>query len=169
MHAHPVAHGATNEQWESFGRSLHDQLHQRSPITQARTELTVVALDDMVTKALSSLYAELQEAHWYRREQELVNLFAFGHLTRLFQSSFDIRQLTIEGRVPQWTPNKQGACRGMKDLVIWRSPLSTFWRGDRPFAVMEWKLSTAIRTSPSILSGHARDIQWLKDNCDLMD
>ena len=36
-------------------------------------------LDGIIQEALSSLYKELSTAPWYKRENEIVSLFAFGN------------------------------------------------------------------------------------------
>ena len=137
-------------------------------------------LDGIIQEGLSSLYRELSTASWYKRENEIVSLFAFGHLVPVFQrESLDSAVLDIEGRVPQIEP--PDAPRGRKDLVIWARRLDSYWRdkkavgewerngvqrvatnwrGDRPFAVAEWKLNDRI--------GFEADKAWLKANSGLM-
>jgi len=137
-------------------------------------------LDGIIREALGSLYRELSTASWYKRENEIVSLFAFGHLVPVFQrEGLDSAVLDIEGRVPQIEP--RNPLRGRKDLVIWAHRLDGYWRdekavgewkrsgvqrvatnwcGDRPFAVAEWKLDDRI--------GHQADKAWLKANSGLM-
>ena len=48
-----------------------------------KRDQTVKLVDGLVKKALRSLHRDLPG--WYRREQEVVSLFAFGHLVPLMQ------------------------------------------------------------------------------------
>ncbi|MGA2456103.1 MAG: hypothetical protein ABSF85_00815 [Terriglobales bacterium] len=134
-------------------------------------------LDVILREGLGSLYRELKSAPWYKREHEIVSLFAFGHLVRLLiDQSIDVGQLDIEGRVPQEWPHRRarrtGKDRAQRDLVIWNRRGDGFWRvagqPDRPFAVMEWKLSVSGKTRPATLADYQDDIDWLQHNTSLM-
>jgi hypothetical protein len=146
--------------------------------------LSVALLNEMVRTALAGLYADLKSATlpdgnpWYRREQEIVSLFAFGHLVPLFKDhSLDAALLTIEGRVPQIcgkTPKETPKLRGQRDLVVWSSRLDGYWREPKPkppinpFAIMEWKLSTGKKTSIYSQREYKRDVEWFSKNAHLM-
>lgn len=140
-------------------------------------ENPVAMLDEFLRCGLVALYRELLSAHWYKREDEIVSLFAFGHLAPLLHNnSIDMGQLGIEGRVPQvWCHRRgrrQSADRAQRDLVIWNHRNHGFWRvegkPDRPFAVMEWKLLNYEKDRGRILAQHRDDIDWLQQNSSLM-
>jgi hypothetical protein len=143
--------------------------------------LTVCQLDALIAEALTSLYGELLKTRdpetdrsWQRREQEIVSLFAFGHLAPLFQrEKIDIALLRIEGRVRQVPTESDPRKRAARDLVIFRDRLDTLWRPSDPFAVMEWKLSTQRKTPKRILTGDkdsvATDVIWLERNFHYME
>ena len=149
-------------------------------------KLTVSRLDVLIIEALESFYFELlsttdpdKRRSWFQREQEIVSLFALGHLAGLFRKKrIDIALMKIEGRVPQ-EPTKHGGKRwAARDLVIFPHRLDTVWRPGNPsgviepLAVMEWKLCTHEITPKRARTGGkdsvAADIAWLKRNSHLM-
>jgi len=141
---------------------------------------SVAILDRVVIESLTSLHAELPR--WYEREQEVVSLYAFAHLAPvLHREQIDAGQLVIEGRVPQLAcktgtephPSRPELDRrARRDLVIRRRRHHGCFRvpeaPDCPFAVMEWKLSIAKRTSKRLVAEFETDVQWLVDNGDMM-
>jgi len=140
-------------------------------------ENPVSTLDALLREGLASLFQELILAPWYKREQEIVSLFAFGHFVRLFLGqSIDVGQLCIEGRVPQvWAHRRSrraGSSRAQRDLVIWARRNDGFWRvenlPDRPFAVVEWKLSLSDKTGARKRAEYKDDIDWLRYNASMM-
>jgi len=165
--------------WKQLSVGAACSMHNADSSSNPR--LSVPLLDQMVKSALGSLYDDLKTTNphgvsWYRREQEVVSLFAFGHLVRLFFShSLDTALLTIEGRVPQACGKKPKAkpkLRGQRDLVIWSQRLDGYWRNPdipiNPFAVIEWKLSTSNATDSRIHAEHEEDVEWFKKNSECM-
>lgn len=144
--------------------------------------VTAEQFEEILKEALRTLYQDLsqtwdsmKEHSWWRREQELVSLFAFGHLVPIFQrKGIDASILRIEGRVPQLQTEHHKNVRAARDLVVWNDHLDTWWRPDclPPVAVLEWKLSTSRRTKRTAISSASNsvnaDIEWLKSNCHLM-
>ena len=141
--------------------------------------LTVNTVDALVSEALTSLYTDLQgRRDCYKREQELVSVFAFGHLAPLLlREGIDPGQLCVEGRVPQ-ANRKRGAVssptrrdlddHAHRDLVLFRRRHCTHWCGNAPYAVMEWKLSVKARTLAKAKKDYKIDLDWLQDNAHLM-
>ncbi len=133
----------------------------------------IVVLDNLIRPQLAALYGELQDKPWYKREQEVVSLFAFGHVApALLREGIDIGQLTIEGRVWQSTPkradkvhlrSKELGERVRRDLVFWEHRNDGWWRSPRPsvpLAIMEWKLGSGTATRKS----YEIDVEWLTQN-----
>jgi|SRR5271166_4365863 len=137
-------------------------------------------LDQVIKASLTSLHADLPR--WYEREQEVVSLYAFGHMVPLLlRENIDIGQLVVEGRIPQialkvgTSPNLKRPYfdhRVRRDLVIRKRRHDGYFRvldkPDHPFAVMEWKISVADRTPKNIADDNEIDLCWLRDNADLM-
>lgn len=133
-------------------------------------------LDLLIRTSLSDFANDLHEHEWHGRENELVNLFVFGHLLRLGcppKGRLDPTQIGIEVAVPQLLVRKPGAKKAVrKDLVIWRLPRTTFWSkspdGDEcpMLAVMEWKSLNNVGAKENkhrkqeIFTKH--DIDWLQ-------
>jgi hypothetical protein len=96
--------------------------------------MTIDKLDKLIRTALTEFAADLSSRKWHGRENELVNLFTFGHLLRLGcppRGNLDPTQIGIEVAVPQlpyWGKNPKRDVR--KDLVIWPKSVSGnsfFW------------------------------------------
>jgi hypothetical protein len=136
-------------------------------------------LDNVMKKALSSLYEELATCDWYVREHEVVNLFVSGHLLPI--SGLDPRQVGIEAPVLKVKTTRSEKIRARKDLVIWREPNTTLWKncpadqryddeallryGSRPYAIIEWKNVSAISQQKwEVRRRREDDIEWLKIN-----
>lgn len=131
-------------------------------------------IESLVAPALRSFHADLGAGGWFGRENEVVNLFAFGHLLpRLAAAQVAPTQLGIEVAVPQIPradhPRRRPDVR--KDLVIWPEPRMTCWRSptenrQRPSAVLEWKTRNNTRPRRSLAAAsraHALDIEWLRE------
>jgi len=130
-------------------------------------------LDALIARSLADCAEDLRRSPWFGRENELVNLFVFGHLLRLASvnpSVLQPGQIGIEVAVPQlpdWGTRPKKDVR--KDLVIWPAPRTTCWAGPRihgapPLAVMEWKTINSVGVPENVLAKrreHASDIDWL--------
>ena len=116
-----------------------------------KRDQTVKLVDGLVKKALRSLHRDLPG--WYRREQEVVSLFAFGHLVPLMQKKgIDLGQLCIEGRVRQVEPKRNAKSHrkrrdldehAHRDLVLFSKRHTNYWSPHDqtekdPIAIMEW-------------------------------
>jgi hypothetical protein len=144
--------------------------------------LSVDQFSNILKEALSLLYEDLaktrysdRDGSWWKREQEIVSLFAFKHLVPIFQrNSIDPSVLRIEGRVPQLPTETAKNERAARDLVVWADCLDTVWRPSfkYPIAVLEWKLSTTRHTPRGIQTGDKNsvkaDLAWLKRNSPFM-
>jgi hypothetical protein len=140
----------------------------------------IALLDQVIAASLTSLHPDLPR--WYEREQEIVSLYAFGHMVPLLlRERIDIGQLVVEGRIPQIAlkigtfPNLKRPYfddRVRRDLVIRKRRHDGYFRvpgePDPPFAVMEWKISVADRTPKYIRDDYETDLCWLSDNAALM-
>src|SRR5208283_4404272 len=144
--------------------------------------LLVDEFSNILKEALGSLYQELSKTQhpdhsrsWWRREYEIVSLFAFKHLAPILQrQGIDPGVLRIAGRTPQLPTETDKKRRARRDLVVWADCLDTVWRpGIKfPLALLEWKISTSKTTPPKILTGRKdsveADIAWLTHNSRLM-
>jgi hypothetical protein len=137
---------------------------------------------NLLKEALGLLYEGLiksrhsnQDRSWFRREQEIVSLFAFKYLVPILQrEGIDPGVLRVEGRVPQLLTEIAKKERAARDLVVWEDCLDTVWRRPdvRPLAVLEWKLSTSKPTPRRFWTGKKdsvkADLDWLNRNSRLM-
>lgn len=114
-------------------------------------------------------------SEWCGRENEAVNLYAFGHLAKQVQPGTvlsDLTQIGIEVAVrqlPKCTehPGRRDTVR--KDLVIWPSAGMTLWKSNlphnEPLTVMEWKVNHYFNRAVHQQNRreHLQDIQWLRE------
>jgi hypothetical protein len=130
-------------------------------------------LDEIVLAALRDVQVFLRQSAWRGRENELVSLFAFGHLLRLGcrpKGPLEPTQIAIEVAVPQvsgWSSRQKAVVR--KDLVVWRAPAMTAWTEapiaqDPVLAVLEWTAlnnvnGESLRTKK--LRKYDLDVRWL--------
>jgi hypothetical protein len=139
-------------------------------------------LDSIVEQSLRSFYEDISSSEWCGRENEMVNLYALGHLAKHVRSGTILSELTqigIEMTVRQ-LPRLHHELKWMtvrKDLVIWPAPRMTLWKAEKPcnripsnepLAVMEWKvnhfLNQAVhKQNLDAHDEHKGDIQWLRD------
>lgn len=105
-------------------------------------------IDRYVHEALQEFAKWYVESDWLGKERDCVNLFALDFLTRGISKDSpikDLRQIRIEGNVPQPQDRKEyPRPSAAKDLVIWKGPLETTWDENWkpvnvPKAVIEWK------------------------------
>src|SRR5437899_2366456 len=112
-------------------------------------------LDSIIEESLRSFYQDICSADFCGRENEMVNLYALGHLAKHIRPNtvlHDLTQIGIEVTVRQ-LPRLHHELKWMtvrKDLVIWRDPRTTLWKAEKPcnrtpsnepLAVMEWKVN----------------------------
>ena len=107
-------------------------------------------LDAIVEKSLRSFFRNIC-SEWCGRENEMVSLYAFGHLVKHVRRGTILSELTqigIEVAVRQLPPDKEHPRKKKdvrKDLVIWPVPGMTLWKANiphnEPLAVMEWKVN----------------------------
>jgi len=154
----------------------------------AKQELTPGVIDSILQETLPKLLSELKSSLWYVSEHAVVNLFVFGYLVPAFQKlpafqeyGWDLTLMGMEASVLQIekaTPCKLGT---RKDIVFWRQPRSTRWKGYdllpafdkdyvrehgcKPLAVVEWKnISRFTLKANKVKTDHERDVEWLRDN-----
>ena len=132
-------------------------------------------LDEIVKRSLRSFYLQDVCSEWCGRENEMVNLYALGHLAKEVRPGTildDLTQIGIEVAVRQLDRTLDHTKRRSdvrKDLVIWCTPKMTHWKGNipqnEPLAVMEWKVNHSIgrRAHPQNRRDHQADIEWLLD------
>lgn len=126
--------------------------------------------DRIMAESLRTCFDELTLVDCYRREYEVANLFAFGHLVPHFVHwNFDLRQIGIEYPVRQKQRNSWTAPHVRKHLVIWPHVGATFWNDSQPFAIVVWKNTSGATTNvKAVIKGHKLDIEWLTENRELM-
>ena len=137
-------------------------------------------LDWIIEASLRSFYQDIC-SDWGGRENEMVNLYAFGHLAKqvLAGTIFsDVGQIGIEVAVRQlpkevllkWNPKTERPKKDVrKDLVIWPSPRMCLWQDNvpcnEPLAVMEWKVNRVRDRAahPKNRRDYALDVNWLRE------
>lgn len=129
-------------------------------------------LDALVEKSLRSFFRNIC-SEWCGRENEMVSLYAFGHLAKHVRRGTILSQLTqigIEVAVRQLPPDKEHPKPKKdvrKDLVIWPAPGMTLWKANvphhEPLAVMEWKVNHYLSRASHQQNRreHEGDIRWL--------
>ena len=131
-------------------------------------------LDSIVETSLRSFYRDIC-SEWCGRENEAVNMYAFGHLAKHVLPGTILSELTqigIEVAVRQLPlPKFAGKDRNVrKDLVIWPTGGMTLWRANiphnEPLAVMEWKVNHYFNRAVHQKNRreHRGDIRWLRDS-----
>lgn len=154
--------------------------------------ITAELLDDIVIETLPPLIEEVGRSNWFVREHDVVNLYVFGYLVPVFiRHGLDLTLIGIESPVLKADPEDPVKAKASKygsrrDLVIWREPRTTCWkgcelgnrlrsatehkaylrqRGTRPLAVIEWKnIHPAMSSPEGVEAGYQDDIAWLKWN-----
>jgi hypothetical protein len=130
-------------------------------------------LDAIIERSLRSFYQDIC-SDWCGRENEMINLYAWGRLTKEVRSEsllHDLTQIGIEVAVRQKPLARfPGIVRTVrKDLVIWPTAGMTLWKENvphnEPLAVMEWKVNHRFNRAAHPLNRrlHKGDIQWLRD------
>src|SRR5436305_3416705 len=148
--------------------------------------LTADVLDSILQNTLPELVSELGSSSWYVSEHAVINLFIFGHLVPAFRKRGcdDLTFMGMEASVLQI--EKSTPCRPStrKDMVFWKKPRSTRWKGYdlsdatkaldkfyvqehgcKPLAVVEWKnINRFQRRSKvdKVKAEHQGDVQWLR-------
>jgi hypothetical protein len=139
-------------------------------------------LDGILRETLSELLDELRSNTHHVSEHAVLNLFVFGYLVPAFQKyGWDLTLTGIEVSVLQVekeTPTRLGT---RKDLVFWKQPRSTRWKGCnislpideayvrehgcKPLAVVEWKNISRFTLKPMVVkAAHESDVKWLRTN-----
>jgi hypothetical protein len=117
---------------------------------------------------------------WCGRENEVVNLYAWGYLAEEVCDEsilYDRTQIGIEVAVRQLRRRKfkKRVRTVRKDLVIWPKPRMTLWEvvhhnssmvmevHNEPLMIMEWKVNHYLNRSahPQNRREHRGDIRWL--------
>jgi hypothetical protein len=139
-------------------------------------------LDSIVEKSLRSFYKDICALpEWCGRENEMVNLYALGHLAKHRAPGTILSKLTqlgIEVAVRQlpkevllkWNPKADKPKKDVrKDLVIWRSPRMCLWKDNVPcnvpLAIMEWKVNHYRNrdSHPKNRRDYPLDVNWLRE------
>jgi hypothetical protein len=137
-------------------------------------QMNFADLDALILSSLDELRLYLASHDWRGRENELVNLFAFGHLLPRAcppNGMLDPTQFAIEVALPQlpdWGKSPKRDVR--KDLIIWREPRITNWtkrenKESAALAVIEWKSLNNIGIKERVAAKkreHEGDIDWLR-------
>ena len=131
-------------------------------------------LDDIVKRSLRSFYLQDVCSEWCGRENEMVNLYALGHLAKEVRTGtilYDLTQIGIEVAVRQRDKrDEKSKMRSdvRKDLVIWPTRRMTLWKRNipknEPLAVMEWKVNHFLNRTVHKKNkdlGYKSDIDWL--------
>ncbi len=145
-------------------------------------QITSFLLDTILKDTLPALVDDLRSCDWYVREHAVVNLFVFAHLLPALQA-MGMHSTLIGIEVPVLQVEKSTPCRlgARKELVIWREPMTTLWKGCRvsypidseyvrkhgrkPLAVVEWKNISRITDRPKDVEvAHESDVDWLRSN-----
>ncbi|MGA8430383.1 MAG: hypothetical protein WB729_11225 [Candidatus Sulfotelmatobacter sp.] len=132
-------------------------------------------LDSIVEQSLRSFYEDICSLEWCGRENEMVNLYALGHLAKQCVPGTilsELTQLGIEVAVRQLPPDDEHRGRRQtvrKDLVIWPSARMTLWKSDvphnEPLAIMEWKVNHIFNHAvhQENRREHLLDVRWLQE------
>lgn len=125
------------------------------------------AIDQIIIRSLRSFLAYINDKGWFGRENEAVNLYAFGFLQRECSDEgplIDPTQIGIEVGAADTPKSPQSQVR--KDLVIWPEPGANRWHPVspriEPLVIMEWKVQRP-NIRPSKTQG---DIAWLVRHCE---
>ena len=124
------------------------------------------AIDGIIIHSLRSFLAYINEKEWFGRENEAVNLYAFGFLQRECSDEgplIDPTQIGIEVGAADTPKSTRSQVR--KDIVIWPEPGVNRWYPasprTEPLAIMEWKVQR-----PNIRPSKTQsDIAWLTRHC----
>jgi hypothetical protein len=131
-------------------------------------------LDSIIEKSLRSLYEDICSLEWCGRENEMVNLYALGHLAKHCVPGTILSELTqigIEVAVRQLSPDKEHPKKKKdvrKDLVIWPDPRMNLWKSNcpvnEPLAVIEWKVNHYLNRAVHQQNRreHLEDVNWLR-------
>jgi hypothetical protein len=118
------------------------------------------ALDRIVVDSLMDFVAYIDGQKWRGRENEAVNLFAFGFLQKKCSPEGPLRDpMQIGVEVGSGDAPKVANPQVRKDLVIWREPGANRWfpyGGTEPLAIVEWKVLRA-----GIRAAADDNIEWL--------
>jgi hypothetical protein len=142
--------------------------------------LPMLELDAIVRESLHSFYPDIC-SEWCGRENEMVNLYAWGHLRERVKPNTilsDFTQIGIEVAVCQlpkevlikWKPTAERPKKDVrKDLVIWPSARMSRWKDNvpcnEPLAIMEWKVDHYFNRNahPQNRREHLHDVEWLRE------
>src|SRR6266849_998013 len=111
-------------------------------------------LDSIVEQSLRSFYEDISSSELCGRENEMVNLYALGHLAKHVRPGTILSELTqigIEVTVRQ-LPRLHHELKWMtvrKDLVIWPAPRMTLWKSEKPCNKMPTNEPLAVIQSQS--------------------
>lgn len=132
--------------------------------------MLITDLDSIIEQSLRSFYEDIS-SEWCGRENEMVNLYALGHLAKHCVAGTiltELTQLGIEVAVCQLPPDPKHTGRRKtvrKDLVIWPKGRMTLWPQNEPLAIMEWKVNHVFNHAAHQKNRreHEDDIQWLRE------
>ncbi len=130
----------------------------------------MISLELQLKAAFQEFATELRRDAPFARENELVNLFAFGPLIRQATPRAplaDPAQVGVEVAVRQYLKGKGAKAAVRKDLVIWERPRQTAWSAtgefaDSPLAVVEWKGGRARSRTKAAAREQAHDLDFLQ-------
>jgi hypothetical protein len=126
-------------------------------------------LERQLRGAFTAFGSMLRSEQPFARENELVNLFAFGPLLDAIAPELPIasaRQVGIEVAVRQPARTAAGKLVVRKDLVIWSDPGQTAWAADGslgpdPLSVIEWKGGRARSRTRKAARERGHDLAFL--------
>jgi len=133
----------------------------------------LIELDTIIRQCLVSFEKDLANGDWVGRENEAVNLFAFGYLLKCVKNNsilYDFSQVGIEVSVQQVEKENGGKSNVRKDLVIWSKAKMTRWNKEKkpvnqPLVIMEWKLKGFSKSIDARIAKNKeleKDSNWLK-------
>jgi hypothetical protein len=122
-------------------------------------------LHHIIERSLARFLSYVRKHQWYGRENEAVNLYAFGFLQKECTPSGPLKdptQIGIEVGAGA-APAKGENARVRKDLVVWPQPVMNCWfpqaeATNKPLAVLEWKVRRPNAQAPR---GVRHDFDWL--------
>jgi hypothetical protein len=100
----------------------------------SNSHITPRVFDQIFRKTLSTLVEDLALHTYYARERDVINLFVFAHLAPEFRNEgLDLTLIAIECPVLQSGNHSTKARLGIYgDVVIWRKPYDSRFRGVKP-------------------------------------
>ena len=124
-------------------------------------------IDRFIEDSLVDFNCWFKDAEWVGKERDAVNLFTMGFLAKGVQlgaAIYDLRQIRIEAPAFHLAEQRKNKAV-VKDLVIWKDPLTTTWDSDynavnAPWVIIEWKFKRKGK-KPKWFDDY--DTDWLTD------